>query len=232
MGFETALTAFCGALMPCLSRTSRPRAQLAHPAVKLVGPVRPATRIPTSGPFGAEPSIGPIRSPRLRPEAPSAFPSGASGSLTAPASGSPATTDDVLAGKYICSYLCGGDGRFDRPRTPRRRTPFSNAGPGGGGDEIFQKQRLRHRRSPGSGSSRSGNCTTITAARPDASDDRPWRPDMTPRAATVLPEHNHYTAVVSAQPIAVPLEYRRADNFANPLRPLVTDPTIEANVPQ
>src|SRR5947209_9120680 len=60
------------------------------------------------------------------------------------------------------------------------------------------------------------------------SDDRPW--------LTYDPKGNHiyltYHEFVSAQPIAFRSDNGGGDDFVNPCGPLVTDPTIEANIPQ
>jgi hypothetical protein len=70
-------------------------------------------------------------------------------------------------------------------------------------------------------------CTTFNGGQTSPSDDRPW--------LVAAPDGTLYTIYhefVSAQPLAFRSDNGGADDFANPCGPIVTDPTIEANVPQ
>jgi hypothetical protein len=71
-------------------------------------------------------------------------------------------------------------------------------------------------------------CTTINAGQVGPSDDRPW---LTPDPTDAQRLYVTYHEFVSAQPIAFRTDNGGADDFANACGPLVTDPTIEANVP-
>ncbi len=71
-------------------------------------------------------------------------------------------------------------------------------------------------------------CTTVNAGQVGPSDDRPWlAADPTDAQRLYLVYHEF----VSAQPIAFRTDNGGGDGFANACGPLVTDPTIEANVP-
>ncbi len=74
----------------------------------------------------------------------------------------------------------------------------------------------------------SAGCTTINAGQVGPSDDRPW---LTADPTDPQRLYVTYHEFVSAQPIAFRTDNGGADAFANPCGPLVTDPTIEANVP-
>ena len=72
------------------------------------------------------------------------------------------------------------------------------------------------------------NCTTVNSGQAGPSDDRPWlTADPTDKARVYLTYHEF----VSAQPIAFVTNNGGADDFTNPCGSLVTDPSIEANVP-
>jgi hypothetical protein len=71
-------------------------------------------------------------------------------------------------------------------------------------------------------------CSTINSGQAAPSDDRPWlAPDPTDPQRLYLVYHEF----VSAQPLGFRTDNGGGDNFANPCGPLVTDPSIEANVP-
>ncbi len=72
------------------------------------------------------------------------------------------------------------------------------------------------------------NCTTINTGQAGPSDDRPWlTADPTSKQRLYLTYHEF----VSAQPLAFRTDNGGGDDFANPCGPIVTDRTIEANVP-
>ncbi len=71
-------------------------------------------------------------------------------------------------------------------------------------------------------------CSTINAGQVGPSDDRQWL-NADPTDAQRL--YVTYHEFVSAQPIAFRTDNGGADDFANACGPLVTDPSIEANVP-
>ena len=70
------------------------------------------------------------------------------------------------------------------------------------------------------------HCSQAGGGQTSPSDDRPW---LTTDAKGTL--YLTYHEFVSAQPIAFRSDNGGADDFANPCGPLVTDPTIESNVP-
>jgi hypothetical protein len=71
-------------------------------------------------------------------------------------------------------------------------------------------------------------CSTINSGQAAPSDDRPWlAPDPTDAQRLYLVYHEF----VSAQPLGFRTDNGGGDNFAVPCGPLVTDPTIQANVP-
>jgi hypothetical protein len=71
-------------------------------------------------------------------------------------------------------------------------------------------------------------CTQVNTGQVGPSDDRPWlAADPTDANRLYLVYHEF----VSAQPIAFRTDNGGGDDFANACGPLITDPTIEANVP-
>jgi hypothetical protein len=70
------------------------------------------------------------------------------------------------------------------------------------------------------------HCTTVNGGQAGPSDDRQWLA-AAPDGTLYLTYHEF----VSAQPIAFRSDNGGADNFSHPCGPLITDPTIEANVP-
>jgi hypothetical protein len=71
-----------------------------------------------------------------------------------------------------------------------------------------------------------GNCTTTNGGQAGPSDDRQWL-TAAPDGTLYLTYHEF----VSAQPIAFRSDNAGADDFSNTCGPLITDPTIESNVP-
>jgi hypothetical protein len=72
------------------------------------------------------------------------------------------------------------------------------------------------------------HCSQVGEGQVGPSDDRQWlSPDPTDVSRLYLTYHEF----VSAQPVAFRTDNAGADNFANPCGSIVTDPTIEANVP-
>lgn len=69
-------------------------------------------------------------------------------------------------------------------------------------------------------------CTTVNGGQAGPSDDRQWLTSA-PDGTLYLTYHEF----VSAQPVAFRSDSGGNDLFANPCGPLVTDPTIESNVP-
>jgi hypothetical protein len=72
------------------------------------------------------------------------------------------------------------------------------------------------------------NCTTINGGQAGPSDDRPW---LTVDPSDKQRVYFTYHEFVSAQPIAFVTNNGGADDFTNACGSLVTDPSIEANVP-
>jgi hypothetical protein len=73
-----------------------------------------------------------------------------------------------------------------------------------------------------------GHCTTINGGQAAPSDDRPWLAvDPTDPQRLYLVYHEF----VSAQPLGFVTNNGGADDFANPCGPMITNPSIEANVP-
>lgn len=73
----------------------------------------------------------------------------------------------------------------------------------------------------------SPDCTTVPAGQAGPSDDRQYL-TAAPDGKTVYLTYHEF---VSAQPVAFRSDNSGDDDFVNPCGPLVTDPTIEANVP-
>ncbi len=72
------------------------------------------------------------------------------------------------------------------------------------------------------------NCTTVNSAQAGFSDDRPWlTADPTDSKRIYLIYHEF----VSAQPLGFVTTNGGGDDFTGACGPLITDPTIEANVP-
>jgi hypothetical protein len=71
-------------------------------------------------------------------------------------------------------------------------------------------------------------CSTINSGQTAPSDDRPWlaADPSDPQRLYVV-----YHEFVSAQPLGFRTDNGGADNFVNPCGSIVTDPSIEANVP-
>jgi hypothetical protein len=74
----------------------------------------------------------------------------------------------------------------------------------------------------------SAGCTTINAGQVGPSDDRPW---LTADPTDAQRLYVTYHEFVSAQPIAFRTDNGGADDFANACGSIITDPSIEANVP-
>jgi hypothetical protein len=72
------------------------------------------------------------------------------------------------------------------------------------------------------------SCTTVNGGQAGPSDDRPWLAvDPTNSQRLYLVYHEF----VSAQPLAFVTNNGGGDDFANPCGSIVTDPSIEANIP-
>ena len=70
-------------------------------------------------------------------------------------------------------------------------------------------------------------CTTFNGGQTAPSDDRPWLAAAPDGTLYVV-----YHEFVSAQPVAFRSDNGGADDFTNPCGSIVSDPSIEANVPQ
>ena len=194
--------------------------------VKLVGTASNGAGDPASGPFGGEPSIATDPLGHVYVSSPEKIPSGANGT---PGTGFWISSDDgntFSPGKYIGSYLGGGDGDVIVANAPKANTVFS-ADLEAAATEICQSTDFGKTFTGIGPFPDPSNCTTINGGQAGPSDDRPW--------LTYDPKSNNiyltYHEFVSAQPVAFVSTNGGGDDFTNPCGPLVTDPTIEANIP-
>jgi hypothetical protein len=230
MRLRAAVTA-CAALSAAFSLASvvivaSASAASFTPPVKLVGTNSSGNPDPASAPFGGEPSIAADPLGHVYVQSPEGIPSGANGN---PGSGFWISNDrgtTFSSGKYIGSYLGGGDGDVIVANTPKANTVF-NADLEAAATEICQSTDFGKTFTGIGPFPDPSNCTTINGGQAGPSDDRPW--------LTYDPKGNHiyltYHEFISAQPIAFRSDNGGGDGFASPCGPLVTDPAIEANVP-
>ena len=228
MRLRAAITAFAGVLMvlPAVAVSTASAASFTTP-VKLVGTSSSGSPDPASGPFGGEPSIATDPLGHVYVQSPEGIPSGASGH---PGSGFWISSDDgntFSSGKYIGSFLGGGDGDVIVANTPKANTVF-NADLEAAATEICQSNDFGKTFGGIGPFPDPSNCTTINGGQAGPSDDRPWL-TYDPKGRELYLTYHEF---VSAQPIAFRSDNGGGDDFANPCGPLVTDPTIEANIPQ
>jgi hypothetical protein len=227
MRFRAAITGFSGVLVVFSLAVANASAASFTTPVKLVGANSSGAADPTSGPFGGEPSIATDPLGHVYVQSPEGIPSGANGT---PGSGFWISNDDGTTfspGKYIGSYLGGGDGDVIVANTPKVNTVF-NADLEAAGTEICQSTDFGKTFTGVGPFPDPSNCTTINGGQAGPSDDRPWL-TYDPKSNDIFLTYHEF---VSAQPLAFVSTNGGADDFANPCGPLVTDPTIEANIPQ
>jgi hypothetical protein len=228
MRLRAAIAAFAGVLtmLPAVAASSASAASFTTP-VKLVGTGSSGSPDPTSGPFGGEPSIAADSLGHVYVQSPEGIPSGASGHA---GSGFWISSDDgntFSSGKYIGSFLGGGDGDVIVANTPKANTVF-NADLEAAGTEICQSNDFGQTFAGIGPLPDPSGCTTINGGQAGPSDDRPWL-TYDPKGQELYLTYHEF---VSAQPVAFRSDNGGGDDFANPCGPLVTDPTIEANIPQ
>ena len=195
--------------------------------VRLVGTGSSGKPDPTTGPFGGEPSIATDRLGHVYVQSPEGIPSGASGHA---GSGFWISSNDgtsFASGKYIGSYLGGGDGDVIVTDIPKPNTVF-NADLEAAATEICTSENYGKTFTGIGPFPDPSSCTTLNGGQAGPSDDRPWL-TYDPRGKEIYLTYHEF---VSAQPIAFRSDNAGADDFTNPCGPLVTDPSIEANVPQ
>ena len=198
-------------------------APAAQASVSFTTPVQLAGTSANSGPYGGEPSIAVDPKGVVMVAGPQQIPSGANGT---PGTGLWISRDDGTTfgpGKYIGSYLGGGDDDI-----------IYDAGTWYEGD--LEAAATEICKSTDTGATWTGvgpfpdpsNCTTFNGGQAGFSDDRPWlSADPTDPKRIYLTYHEF----VSAQPLAFSTTSGGADGFSNPCGSIVSDPTIEANVP-
>ena len=176
-------------------------------------------------PSGGEPSIATDPLGDVLVTGPQGIPSGANGT---PGTGLWISRDDgntFAQGTFVGSYLGGGD---DDVTYDAGSKTFYEADLEAAATEVCK--------STDRGTTWTGvgpvpdpsNCTTVNGGQAGPSDDRPWLAvDPTDSQRLYLVYHEF----VSAQPVAFATQNGGADDFANPCGSIVTDPTIEANIP-
>jgi hypothetical protein len=189
-------------------------AQRFAPPVKL--------NLPPSG-GGGEPSIAASPQGTVMVTSPQGIPSGAAGH---PGTALWISTNDAstfATGTYIGSYLGGGDDDVIYDQGTWYEADLEAAA-----TEICQStDNGRTWTGVGPLPDPSG-CTTVNGGQAGPSDDRPWlTPDPTNKQRIYLTYHEF----VTAQPLAFVTNNGGGDDFANPCGSIVTDPSIEANVP-
>lgn len=198
-------------------------APAAHAAASFTTPVKLAGATSGSGPYGGEPSIAVSPKGVVMVAGPQEIPSGVNGT---PGTGLWISHDDGTTfgpGKYIGSYLGGGDDDV-----------IYDAGTWYEGD--LEAAATEICKSTDTGMTWTGvgpfpdpsNCTTFNGGQAGFSDDRPWlTADPTDPNRVYLTYHEF----VSAQPLAFYTADGGGDDFSNPCGSIVSDPAIEANVP-
>lgn len=174
-------------------------------------------------PSGGEPSITVAPTGVVMVAGPQGIPSGVGGT---PGTGLWISKNDGSSfgkGRYIGSYLGGGDDDIIFDRGTWYMGDLEAAA-----TEVCQ--------STNNGATWTGvgpvpdpsHCTTVNGGQAGFSDDRPWlTPDPTDPKRIYLTYHEF----VSAQPLAFVSNNGGGDDFTNPCGSIVTDPSIEANVP-
>jgi len=174
-------------------------------------------------PFAGEPSIAADPTGHVLVASPQSIPSGANGSSGTGLWISGNSGDTFAQGTLIGSYLGGGDDDVIYDQGTWYEADLEAAA-----TEVCQ--------STDAGKTWTGvgplpdpsNCTTVNGGQAAPSDDRPWlTADPTDKRRIYLTYHEF----VSAQPLAFSTTNGGGDDFANSCGSLVTDPSIEANVP-
>jgi hypothetical protein len=194
--------------------------------VQLVGTNSSGKPDPTAGPFGGEPSIAADSLGHVYVSSPEGIPSGLGGHGGQGFWISGDGGNTFSSGKYIGSYLGGGDSDVIIANTPKANSVFT-ADLEAAATEVCLSTDFGKTFTGTGPFPDPSSCTTINGGQTAPSDDRPW--------LTYDPGGKHlyvtYHEFVSAQPLAFRSDNGGADGFANPCGPIVTDPSIEANVP-
>jgi hypothetical protein len=207
-----------GRLIGCLSAAAAllalaPAASVAQDfttPVKLAGP-----------PSGGEPSIVTDPFGDAFVAGPQGIPSGANGNSGTGFWASRNDGSSFATGQYIGSYLGGGDDDL----LFSKGTLFTADLEAAATEICKSADRGKTFTAIGPGPD-PGNCTTINSGQAGPSDDRPWL-TADPKGTLYLTYHEF----VSAQPLAFRSDNAGGDLFANPCGPIITDPSIQANVP-
>jgi hypothetical protein len=174
-------------------------------------------------PVGGEPSIATDSYGDVFVGGPQGIPSGLSG---VPGIGFWISRDDgntFAKGKFIGSYLGGGDDDVINDQNTIYVTDLEAAGA-----EVC-KSTDRGNTFTGVGPVATDQCNTIAPfAQTAPSDDRPWlAADPTDKQRI----YEVYHEFITAQPLAFRTDNGGADSFINSCGSLVSDPAIEANIP-
>src|SRR5437763_1619682 len=170
--------------------------------VRLVGTNSNGKPDPSSGPFGGEPSIAADRLGHVYVSSPEGIPQGLNGN---PGDGFWISNNDgtrFSSGKYIGSYLGGGDSDVIVANTPKPNTVF-NADLEAAATEICMSTNFGKTFTGVGPLPDPANCTTINAGQAGPSDDRQWL-TYDPRGKELYLTYHEF---VSAQPLAF-----RSDN--------------------
>lgn len=174
-------------------------------------------------PVGGEPSIATDSFGDVFVAGPQGIPSGLSG---VPGIGFWISRDDgntFQKGTFIGSYLGGGDDDLINDKNTLYATDLEAAA-----SEVC-KSTDRGNTWTGVGAVATDQCNTIAPfAQTAPSDDRPWLAADPTDAQRI---YEIYHEFVSAQPVGFRTDNGGQDSFINPCGSLITDPSIEANVP-
>jgi hypothetical protein len=174
-------------------------------------------------PSGGEPSIAASPQGIVMVAGPQGIPSGVSGHAGTGLWISKNDGSTFGSGRYIGSFLGGGDDDIIFDRGIWYTGDLEAAA-----TEVCQSTDTGRTWAGVGPLPDPSNCTTVSGGQAGFSDDRPWiTPDPTDPKRIYLTYHEF----VSAQPLSFVTNNGGGDDFANPCGPLVTDPTIEANVP-
>jgi hypothetical protein len=176
-------------------------------------------------PFAGEPSIATDPFGDVLVTSPQGIPSGVNGT---PGTGLWISRNDATTfakGTFIGSYLGGGDD--DIVYDAGSRT-FYEADLEAAATEVCKSTDFGKTWTGVGPVPDPSHCTTINAGQAAPSDDRPWLAvDPTdPQRVYIV-----YHEFVSAQPLGFVTNDGGGDDFANPCGPLITNPSIEVNVP-
>jgi hypothetical protein len=173
------------------------------------------------GPAGGEPSIATDPFGDVFVAGPQGIPSGANGKSGTGFWASRNDGSSFANGQYIGSYLGGGDDDLLFSKGTLYTADLEAAA-----TEIC-KSTDRGKTFTGIGPAPDpSNCTTINGGQAGPSDDRPWL-TADPKGTLYLTYHEF----VSAQPLAFRSDNGGADGFSNACGSIVSDPSIEQNVP-